>query len=84
MLLLLLLLFPVHILHMSHQCVPSGESVLTPLVLTIILFVVYLTVKQDILYPGIGEVAQAADDLAPLALQSRVDDVVGVERLAVC
>ena len=89
---LFLLVFPVGVLHVPHQAVPTGKSQLAPFVLTVVLFVVDLTVEQDVLYPGVGEAADAADDLAGSRLarvrprlglhQAGVDDVVAVEHLA--
>ena len=52
------------VFHVSHETVPAGESQLAPLVLTVVLLVVNLAVKQDVLNPGVGEAADAADDFA--------------------
>ena len=74
-----------HVLHVTHKRVPAGEPVLTPLVLAEVLLVVDLAVKQHVLDPGVGKVAETADDLANVGRDAAadVDDVVGVQRFAV-
>jgi hypothetical protein len=46
---------------MTHEAVPARESLMASFVVAVVLFMVNLTMEQDVFYASIGKVAKATN-----------------------